>query len=207
MAILIDGYNLLHAAGIFPPDGAPGTLQRAREALVDYLCRRLPADEAARTTIVFDARHAPPGLPRERQRGGITLLFAPRDRSADELLGELIRQDSAPRRLTVVSSDHQVQRSAKRRGARAVDSDRWCDELVRFDSGMAEHAGRPPSDEPDEPAKPEQPLSDPELAYWLEQFQAAPPPPPPAPRRTPSTPPRNAPPRRPPPGGDPRKRP
>jgi len=164
MALLIDGYNLLHAAGIFPPESAKGTLENARAALVDFLSRSIAPDELQRTIIVFDARNAPPGLPRIVERGGLTMLFAPRHQSADETIAELIQQSNSPRTLTVVSSDHQVQRAARRRRARAVDSDRWCSELVqtRKTEDRASNAC--------DTAKPDGALSDVEIAFWLERF-------------------------------------
>ncbi|HEY5310864.1 MAG TPA: hypothetical protein VIK18_00045, partial [Pirellulales bacterium] len=76
---------------------------------------------------------------------------------------ELIRQDSAPRRLTVVSSDHRLQRAAHRRKARAVDSDRWYGETV---DRRAERQLKPPG----EPAKPVAGSGLGELEYWLARF-------------------------------------
>src|SRR5512145_1807881 len=104
MALLIDGYNLLHAAGIFPAGGPP-TLERARLALLDFLVERLPVKEVSRTTVVFDAAQAPPGLPHAIEHRGLAVRFARRGRSADDLLEELILAEPDPRNLTVVSSD------------------------------------------------------------------------------------------------------
>ena len=132
MSLLIDGYNLLHVTGLFGANGpAERAFERARHALLDFLATRLPPDELAKTTVVFDAAEAPPGLPSEIQRCGVRALFAPRKSSADEVLEQLIRADHAPRRLTVVSSDHRVQRAARRRNATAVDSDVWFRKLIR----------------------------------------------------------------------------
>lgn len=130
MALLIDGYNLLHAAGIFPASGPP-TLERARVALLDHLVERLPAKDLSRTTIVFDALQAPPGLPRELAHGGLNVRFARRGGSADELLEELIAAEPDPRNLLVVSSDHRVQRAARQRGAQFSDSEIWRAEVLR----------------------------------------------------------------------------
>jgi predicted RNA-binding protein with PIN domain len=130
MALLIDGYNLLHAAGIFPAGGPP-TLERSRVALLDYLVQALPPQELPRTKVVFDALHAPPGLPRELVHRGLAVRFARRGGSADELLEELIAAEPDPRNLLVVSSDHRVQRAARQRGAGYVDSEVWRQELAR----------------------------------------------------------------------------
>lgn len=124
MRLLIDGYNLLHASGVFPPADDP-TLQRARRALLDALAEVLPPKLAAACLVVFDAVDAPPGLPREGAHRGVAFRFARRGGTADELLEELIAAAPDPRNLTVVSSDHRVQRAARRRGAAFADSDAW----------------------------------------------------------------------------------
>jgi len=125
MSLLIDGYNLLHASDVFPPDNVPPTLEQARLALLDFLAENLPAKLIPRTIIVFDATGAPPGLPREMTHRGLTVRFARRGGTADELLEELIDAEPDPRNLLVVSSDHRVQRAARQRGARFTDSEVW----------------------------------------------------------------------------------
>lgn len=169
MSLLIDGYNLLHASEVFPAIDAPGTLANAREALVEFLGRMLTEKELRHTTIVFDARQAPPGLPRVVERGGLTMLFAPRTQSADEMLAELIDREPAPKLLTVVSSDHAVQRAARRRKARFVDSDEWCRELI------AAHRARRQADHPPGAEKPDGALSRDEVDFWLDEFRQPPP--------------------------------
>ncbi len=168
MTILVDGYNVLYAVGILGGDTKPGTLERARMALLAHLARSLTAEEAAATTVVFDAADAPKDLPHTYQHRGITVRFAVEQESADALLEELIRRDSAPKHLTVVSSDHRVQRAARRRRARAADSESWWDEL-----GRRRRRGKQEFEQ--EPARPTGPLSDEELAYWLDEFGARPP--------------------------------
>ena len=162
MALLIDGYNLLHVAGIFGAGRGPGGFQRSRNALLNHLASSLDEDERRSTTIVFDAADAPPGLPRTVDHHGVTVRYAVGYPDADALIEELIRADSAPRRLTVVSSDHRVQRAARRRRAAAVDSERWCEQLIRRTDRAA-----PP------PAKPAAPLSADEVQRWLEEFGGA----------------------------------
>jgi uncharacterized protein len=125
MSLLIDGYNLLHASDVFPPDNVPPTLEQARLALLDFLAENLPAKLVPRTIIVFDATGAPPGLPREMSHRGLAVRFARRGGTADELLEELIAVESDPRNLLVVSSDHRVQRAARQGGAKFTDSEVW----------------------------------------------------------------------------------
>ena len=129
MLLLVDGYNLLHVSGLFGPAGAPPTLEQSRLALLEYLAARLPQSLRKRTTLVFDAAAAPPGLPSQMMHAEMHVRFAPRKSSADDLIADLILQESDPRHLTVVSSDHAVQRSARQRGAKFVDSEVWFREL------------------------------------------------------------------------------
>jgi predicted RNA-binding protein with PIN domain len=141
MTLLIDGYNLLHASGVFPSAAGAPTLERARLALLDYLVESLPARELARTTIAFDAVSAPPGLARQIVHRGLCAQFAERGHTADELLEELISAEPDPRHLLVVSSDHRVQRAARQRGAKYQDSEAWHAELVRRKSKLDSQQG------------------------------------------------------------------
>ncbi len=59
MSLLIDGYNLMHAAGILGRGSGPGSLQRSRLALLNFLAESLDPREVPRTTVVFDAHDAP----------------------------------------------------------------------------------------------------------------------------------------------------
>jgi predicted RNA-binding protein with PIN domain len=129
MLLLVDGYNLLHVSGLFGRAGAPPTLEQSRLALLEFLAARLPAPLRKKTTVVFDAAAAPPGLPSQVEHAEIAVRFAPRKQTADDLIADIISQETDPRHLTVVSSDHAVQRSARQRGAKFVDSEVWFREL------------------------------------------------------------------------------
>lgn len=161
MPILIDGYNLLHVTGIVGQGRAAGTLESSRLALLDFLADSLDPQEIPQTTVVFDAHGAPAGLPRLAQHRGITIRYAAEYASADELLQELIDEEPAPRRLVVVSGDRQVQRAARRRRAKAVDSDRWFADLIRR---------RREREAAQTPSRPAVPLLEEDVNYWLRQF-------------------------------------
>jgi predicted RNA-binding protein with PIN domain len=160
MALLIDGYNFYFASEVFAKSGPP-TLERNRAAVLDFLANVLTAEEAKATTIVFDAAGAPPGLPRTLEHRGIKVRFAPKGQDADSVLEQLIQLDSAPRRLTVVSSDHRVQRAAKRRKATAIDSDVFRRRLV-----MRQREGVSQSDQ----GKPYDAADASETRRWLMEF-------------------------------------
>ncbi|MHC4176667.1 MAG: NYN domain-containing protein [Planctomycetota bacterium] len=166
MSLLIDGYNLLSAVGILGRGVGPGSLERARLALLNFLAESLDPHDVPRTTVVFDAADPPAGLPRSVGHRGLTVRFASQYEDADALIEELIRADSAPRRLTVVSSDHRLQRAARRRKARFVDSDVWYGEIVRRREQRRQSAPEVPArqlieeESADQPAPTEQPAAE-----------------------------------------------
>ena len=162
MSLLIDGYNLLHASGILGRGVGPGGLERSRSALLHFLAESLDARQLAGTTVVFDARAAPPGLPRLTEYRGMKVRFADRGSDADQEIEQLIAENSAPRRLIVVSSDHRLHRAARRRRAKAIDSDRWYAEILRkrIDRARTKSPTRKPADPPTEG----------EVRFWLKQF-------------------------------------
>lgn len=164
MAILIDGYNLLHVTGIFADATGPGSLQKLHAKFIQFLATALDPAEVARTEVVFDAKGRHSGTRRMFRIGDLTVHYASRDEDADTYLAELIAGHSTPRRLIVVSSDHQVQRAARRRRAKAVDSHVWYAELIKSRRQRDQRA------QPGEDAKPPAPLSPDEVSRWLEVF-------------------------------------
>jgi predicted RNA-binding protein with PIN domain len=156
---IIDGYNLLYAAGFGKADYAPGELLRARTRLLRKLLDELSPAEVSRTTVVFDAREPPPGRPDRVNVGGITVVFAREGGVADDLIVEMVRSHSAPKQVTVVSSDHRIQRGIRARRGEAVDSDVFLDRL----SGRARAVK--PSPAPQPPPPPET-----ELEHWISVF-------------------------------------
>ena len=89
--------------------------------------------------------------------------FAREPGNADELLERLIAAHDAPRTLVVVSGDHRVQRAARRRRAKAIDSDRWWAELCAERRRLGTAA-------PTSPQKPTANPSEFEVDYWVNQF-------------------------------------
>ncbi len=163
MPLIIDGYNLLNASGVFGRGRGRSALEQSRRALLDFLAEHLDPDEVSGTRVAFDAKGAPPGLPRESLYRGLTVQYAARHEEADDLIEELIRAESAPRRLTVVSSDHRLQRAARRRKATAIDSDVWFDQVV-----ARRREGKHTGGETD--VTPEKPSSENDVTAWLQRF-------------------------------------
>ena len=124
--LLIDGYNLLFAAGLARRRFGPGDLERGRRRLLGWLGDGLTESERARTTVVFDAARNPADRPTQLEYAAMTIVFA---RDADAELESLINGHSAPRNLRLISSDHRIQRAARRRRAAAVDSEVFVSQL------------------------------------------------------------------------------
>lgn len=127
--LIVDGYNLLHAAGMARKTYTGTQLQNARRQLLIYLSRHLTNAERERTTIVFDALDAPVGVSRTMTVEGMLVEFAPPGGDADTVIEEILLSHPAPRSVRVVSSDHRLQKAARRRRGEFVDSDAFVAEL------------------------------------------------------------------------------
>jgi len=118
---LIDGNNLIHAlrqAGI----------EVGRVGLRQLLGRLSSGGE--KVQLVFDGpppAEVPGGQSDDR---GLEVAYSAA-RSADELIVERIAGDTAPRRLTVVSSDREIRRAARRRRCRLATSQDFIEFLLR----------------------------------------------------------------------------
>ena len=128
MNAIIDGYNLLHAIGLANRGTHAKGLERARTRLLDWL-----ADGKANHTllVVFDGQSSPAPSPESVHRG-VRFRFSYRQ-TADELIEELIRAESVPGRLAVVSNDGQVKEAARRRKCIVMTCEEFVDELTAKD--------------------------------------------------------------------------
>ncbi len=156
---LVDGYNLIHALGMIRRDLPPGGLEQSRRALLAFLVRAF-GDRASDVTVVFDARHAPPGVSRTQEFDGLHVQFAAKNESADDLIEALIDEAAQPEALVVISGDHRLQAAARRRGAQAWSHDELLDFLEKPE------ATTPPGAGADTPKK----MSPEELRRWLTEF-------------------------------------
>jgi predicted RNA-binding protein with PIN domain len=161
MPYLIDGYNLLFAVGRLTARSGKGALEASRKWLLVEVVR-WHGPEASAVTVVFDASKAPPGRSGEREHGGVRVLFA-QGQTADDVIEELIRDESSPRSLTVVSDDNRIKNAARRRG---------CDVLGCLDYVERWHQPRPVSESVPQPesAKPDDSTEE-EKRRWLDAFK------------------------------------
>jgi predicted RNA-binding protein with PIN domain len=161
MRYLIDGYNLLHAMGLFgPAKGAPNALAAARLDLLSRL-RALFGDDAGRVTVVFDAARVPRrGLP-EHDYCGIHVRFAVRQ-EADDLIEAMVQSEPSPQSLTVVSDDHRIQVAVRRRRCGVLGCDEFLD--------VAERQSRPASANTPSPQGKPDAVSQEERQRWIDEF-------------------------------------
>lgn len=127
--LIIDGYNLMHAAGIARPSYGPGDMQRCRDRLVRWLLDHLEESQYPDTKIVFDAHAAPPDGDPFYTVQGIKVVYAPPGTDADSEIERLLKQHSSPKQVIMVSSDHRLHKAARRRKARPIDSEDFMQEM------------------------------------------------------------------------------
>lgn len=164
MRFLIDGYNLMFAQGLLGQRFGPDRFRKVRTRFLNELADALGAVDAHLTTVVFDAAAPPEDRPHEMTHKGIQVLFAIDDENADERIERLIAEHTAPRSLTVVSSDNRIRQAASRRRAKALTADEFLaslDERKRSRLAPPAAAAEPRRDAP---------LSAAETEYWLRQF-------------------------------------
>jgi len=125
--LLIDGYNLLHAAGLARDRYGPGQFEKCRQRLLQEVADRLTAEQRASTTVIFDAQHAPPDVPSVQRFAGISVVFSVGS-DADSLIEAMLEKHSAPRQVLVVSSDRRLQSAASRRRAEWIKSEIFWDQ-------------------------------------------------------------------------------
>ena len=172
MRLLIDGYNLMfESTSVDPGLDGKSALRAARGRMLHLLVDLIDESIRDKTMIVFDAKKAPLGLPDKYEYYGIQIVFARDWDSADELIQTEIRRHSAPKTLTVVSSDHAIHRKAKARGAKVIDSDEWLDRALESRARLASQGPNAPESMADhESESKNRLLTDEEKKKWLKEF-------------------------------------
>lgn len=156
MPYLIDGNNLIFALMEVGPE-------------VDRvgLCELLAALAAAgeRVRVVFDG--PPPEHPASQRLAdtGVAASFCPGSSADDEIIDRL-NADSAPRLLTVVSSDRRIRKAATRRKCKSVRSEDFAKAL----SQMLRVAGQPRPADKAEPQEKRKGLTPEQTRRWLAEF-------------------------------------
>jgi hypothetical protein len=110
MRFLVDGYNLMYAAGYLGSQRHDGSLEARRRRCLDWLAG-IVATHHCEIRVVFDGQNAPKPSA-ESQYRGVLVRFAYRQ-TADDLIETLL--DELPtQNLVVVSNDQRLHESARR---------------------------------------------------------------------------------------------
>lgn len=153
--LLVDAYNVLHVTGVLAPEHAGPDLTELAELIAKSRW------SALRVRLVCDG--ASPGP--LQLAGRVEAVFAGAGADADSLIEELLRQDSAPRAVRVISSDRRLRIAAQRRRAGWMASEEFLRRL-NLDAGrQAKAAVR---------AAPPLPNEDRSVEGWLERFGVPP---------------------------------
>lgn len=160
MALLIDTYNVLHLAA-----ASPDALSGLDVAGLAELVAAHGMGSSREATLVCDGTKGPTDGESSRQIApGVMVRYAGSGADADTLLERLIEEDSAPRRLLVVSSDRRVQRAAQRRRARVESSEVFLRRLIE----RARRAGKASTGA--NPLRAQVPLDVYSTAGWMRVF-------------------------------------
>jgi predicted RNA-binding protein with PIN domain len=156
MPLIIDTYNALHTQGALPAELAGielGDLMRMIE--FSRFARQ-------RCHLVCDGTPAA-GAPRG-EHGRISIVYAGGGRSADDVIVAMLDAASHPRQITVVSSDQQVLRAARRRHCKRMTSHSF---LTKMASDLRPTATARPVIRP---RKPGGPLTPEQVRREIERF-------------------------------------
>ena len=125
--LIIDGYNLLGLQG-----GLPGRLESARETLLQGLAAYRHR-KGHPITIVFDGWQQRQPLEQREHRSGVQIIYSRRGERADQVIQRLAREYGAG--CAVVSSDHEVARSARVSGALVMGAQEFAMKLWAVPDG------------------------------------------------------------------------
>jgi predicted RNA-binding protein with PIN domain len=155
MVFIIDGHNLLHSIHKEDSDSGPISDVRLCRVISGYL--KLTGEKGE---IIFDGTG-----PRDKSGfdniSNLEVFFAGPRRDADTVIEDKIKASTAPRRLTIVSSDRRLRDAARKRKATLIKSQVFWDNLRKQLSRKKTIT---------EPVGKRRGLSDGETEQWLKFF-------------------------------------
>ena len=153
--IIIDGYNLLHSIQKTDED-----FESITDVQLCHIIGRFLKLTGQKGEIIFDGT-GPPDKSRFDNISKLEVFFAGLATDADTVIEDKIGASTAPRRLTVVSSDREVRDAARRRKAVSVKSEVfWGDVQKRLSRRKTAS----------EPAAKRRGLTESETEQWLKFF-------------------------------------
>lgn len=153
---IIDGYNLIGAAGAFGLAlSQTDKEERLLRLILSFRSRRRSREK---TLVVFDGHYGRLASgPRRYSHAGIDVEWSLGE-SADAVIARRVREAARPAEIEVVTSDQGLLREVASRGARGTRSPAFLEQLG---AALAEE---PAAEKPGDPG-PE------EVADWLERFE------------------------------------
>lgn len=152
---IVDGHNLLWAIHGIGDDWRSFAEIQLCHVLAGYF--RTIADKGE---IVFDGT-GPPEKNRFENITGIEVFFSGLTEDADKVIEDKIKANTAPKNLTVVSSDRRLRAAARARRATSIKSE-------TFWQNLSSRLGR--KNKPAEPAEKRGGLTESETEQWLRFF-------------------------------------
>jgi predicted RNA-binding protein with PIN domain len=154
--LLIDGYNLLHSVRSLLDQSAEITDDQLCRVIGEYLYRT-----KGKGSIIFDGT-GPKDKSVFNNLFNLEVVFSGPNREADDVIEKLIQQNTAPRNLSVISSDRRIKQAAEKRKATPVDCvDFWMKVLKQIEKKQKQQA---------EPQEKFIGLTNAETEYWLREF-------------------------------------
>lgn len=130
--LIIDGYNVIEAAReLFKKMPA---LENRR----DHLLRMIHSTPQLRNQIiivVFDGS-SPRGTPKKYRHHNIQIIFSGDQQEADQVIQDMIRKEASGKSLHIISSDHEIQNTARDHHTRSSSSQKFWQQLRQNRSGQ-----------------------------------------------------------------------
>ncbi len=152
---IIDGHNLLHR--IYKLEGDSGAISDVGLCRILGRYFKLTGEKGE---MVFDGT-GPPDKSGFDNISNLEVFFAGLRTDADTVIEDKIRVNTAPKRLTIVSSDRRLRKAARTRKATSMKSD------VFWNDVQKQLSRKRPAKEPTEKR---QGLNEGETEQWLEFF-------------------------------------
>ena len=131
MSFLIDGNNLMHALRDVGLEVGRGGLCRLMGRFAGEGGSGSKRTGPGKVRVIFDGTPPYGPLAEQIEDERIDVKYAV-GQTADDVIIECIAADSAPRRLTVVSTDREIRTAARRRKCKTTTSEDFAKTLVRM---------------------------------------------------------------------------
>ena len=153
---IIDGYNLGFKIPTISHWISKGETDKAIKLILNFINSH-PALRSAQVTVVFDGKHGVHQTPHSYH--GVQVKFSKKPETADDIIRNFLRKAEDIRSWTVVTSDNEIEYTAKDLGAQTIKSE-------VFKNQAQSHS-------PDKILKENEQKYNPgevDIDYWLEQF-------------------------------------